>query len=73
MSPDPGAGGPAKSRTTIYDRVCQQAMLNRLAPIFEPVFDDANFGRRRLSEVERTSRSRKRTLPLECQLTVVER
>src|SRR3954453_10692392 len=28
-------------------RVCQQALLNRLEPIFEPVFDDANFGYRR--------------------------
>ena len=32
---------------TVYDRVCQQALLNRLNPIFEPVFDDANFGYRR--------------------------
>src|SRR5712691_5135713 len=32
---------------TIYDRVCQQALLHRLAPIFEPVFDDASFGYRR--------------------------
>ena len=32
---------------TILDRVCQQALLNRLEPIFEPVFDDANFGYRR--------------------------
>jgi RNA-directed DNA polymerase len=32
---------------TIYDRVCQQALLNRLEPIFEPVFDEANFGYRR--------------------------
>ena len=31
---------------TIYDRVCQQALLNRLQPIFEPVFDDASFGYR---------------------------
>src|SRR5712691_2110691 len=23
----------------IYDRVCQQALLNRLEPIFEPLFD----------------------------------
>jgi hypothetical protein len=23
-----------------FDRVCQQALLNRLDPIFEPVFDD---------------------------------
>ena len=32
---------------TIYDRVCQQALLNRLEPIFEPVFDEASFGYRR--------------------------
>ena len=32
---------------TIYDRVCQQALLNRLEPIFEPVFDDASVGYRR--------------------------
>jgi retron-type reverse transcriptase len=31
----------------VYDRVCQQALLNRLEPIFEPVFDEANFGYRR--------------------------
>jgi RNA-directed DNA polymerase len=45
------AGKPGEHRTlgipTIYDRVCQQALLNRLEPIFEPVFDDANFGYRR--------------------------
>jgi group II intron reverse transcriptase/maturase len=27
--------------------MCQQALLNRLEPIFEPVFDDANYGYRR--------------------------
>ncbi len=27
--------------------MCQQALLNRLEPIFEPVFDEANFGYRR--------------------------
>ena len=32
---------------TIYDRVCQQALPQRLEPIFEPVFDEANFGYRR--------------------------
>ena len=32
---------------TVYDRVCQQALLNRLEPIFEPVFDAASFGYRR--------------------------
>ena len=47
----PKVGKPGEFRTlgipTIYDRVCQQALLNRLEPIFEPVFDDANFGYRR--------------------------
>jgi retron-type reverse transcriptase len=47
----PKAGQPGKYRPlgipTIYDRVCQQALLNRLEPIFEPVFDEANFGYRR--------------------------
>src|SRR5215831_15358415 len=44
----PKASQPGKFRPlgipTIYDRVCQQALLNRLEPIFEPVFDDASFG-----------------------------
>jgi len=47
----PKAGQPGKYRPlgipTIYDRVCQQALRNRLEPIFEPLFDDANFGYRR--------------------------
>jgi RNA-directed DNA polymerase len=47
----PKNGKPGEHRIlgipTIYDRVCQQALLNRLEPIFEPVFDDANFGYRR--------------------------
>src|SRR6202049_464401 len=47
----PKAGRPGEFRTlgvpTLYDRVCHQALLNRLEPIFEPVFDDANFGYRR--------------------------
>ena len=47
----PKAGKPGEYRMlgipTIFDRVCQQALLNRLEPIFEPVFDDANFGYRR--------------------------
>ena len=46
----PKPGQPEKKRPlgipTIYDRVCQQALLNRLEPIFEPIFDDANFGYR---------------------------
>jgi group II intron reverse transcriptase/maturase len=47
----PKAGKPGECRRlgipTIYDRVCQQALLNRLEPIFEAMFDDANFGYRR--------------------------
>ena len=49
--PLPKPGKPGEYRMlgvpTIYDRVCQQALLNRLEPIFEPVFDEANFGYRR--------------------------
>jgi retron-type reverse transcriptase len=29
------------------DRVCQRALLNRLEPILEPVFDETSFGYRR--------------------------
>lgn len=47
----PKAGQPGKYRAlgipTIYDRVCQQAVLNRLEAIFEPVFDEGSFGYRR--------------------------
>ena len=47
----PKAGQPGKKRPlgipTVYDRVCQQALLNRLESIFEPDFDDANYGYRR--------------------------
>jgi len=46
----PKAGQAGKMRAlgipTIYDRVCQQAILNRLEGIFEPLFDDASFGYR---------------------------
>ena len=46
----PKAGQPRKSRPlgipAIFDRVCQQALQNRLEPIFEAVFDDASFGYR---------------------------
>jgi group II intron reverse transcriptase/maturase len=49
--PIPKAGKPGEYRTlgipTVYDRVCQQALLQRLEPVFEPVFDEANFGYRR--------------------------
>src|SRR4029078_6464562 len=42
---------PVESRMlgirAIYDRVCQQALLNRLEPIFEPIYDDSSFGYRR--------------------------
>ncbi len=47
----PKLGKPGEYRglgiPTIYDRVCQQALLNRMQPIFEPVFDEANYGYRR--------------------------
>jgi retron-type reverse transcriptase len=47
----PKAGQPGKHRAlgipTIYDRVCQQAMLNRMEPIFESIFDEASFGYRK--------------------------
>nr|WP_083245725.1 reverse transcriptase domain-containing protein [Paraburkholderia nodosa] len=43
----PKVGKPGETRKlgipSIYDRVCQQALLNRLEPIFEPVFDEATF------------------------------
>lgn len=49
--PIPKIGKPDEYRVlgipTIFDRVCQQALLNRLEPLFEPVFDDASFGYRR--------------------------
>jgi RNA-directed DNA polymerase len=49
--PIPKAGKPGEYRMlgipTIFDRVCQQALLNRLEPLFEPVFDEASFGYRR--------------------------
>jgi RNA-directed DNA polymerase len=49
--PIPKEGKPGAYRMlgipAVYDRVCQQALLNRLEPIFEPVFDEANFGYRR--------------------------
>lgn len=46
----PKAGQPGKYRKlgipTVYDRVCQQAIKNRLEPIFEEAFDEASFGYR---------------------------
>jgi retron-type reverse transcriptase len=53
----PKAGKPGEFRTlgipTIYDRVSQQALLNRLEPIFEPIFDDASFGSTRAIDQRR--------------------
>lgn len=48
LIPKPGQAGRFRPLgiPTIYDRVCQQALLNRLEPIFEAVFDDASFGYR---------------------------
>ena len=46
----PKAGKPGETRPlgipTVIDRVCQEALLNRLEPIFEPLFDDSSFGYR---------------------------
>jgi group II intron reverse transcriptase/maturase len=49
MIPKPGQPDQHRSLgiPTIYDRVCQQAILNRIEPIFERVFDDASFGYRK--------------------------
>jgi RNA-directed DNA polymerase len=49
MIPKPGKPGELRPLgiPTIYDRVCQQALLNRLEPIFEAEFDEANFGYRK--------------------------
>ena len=47
----PKRGTPGKTRPlgipSVYDRVCQQAMVNRLEPIFEKVFDPSSFGYRK--------------------------
>jgi len=46
----PKVGKPGEWRPlgipAVIDRVCQQALLNRLEPIFEPLFDDSSFGYR---------------------------
>src|SRR5215471_4887152 len=46
----PKAGKPGEWRPlgipAVIDRVCQQALLQRLEPIFEPLFDDSSFGYR---------------------------
>ena len=47
----PKRGAPGKTRPlgipSVYDRVCQQALVNRLEPIFERVFDPSCFGYRK--------------------------
>jgi len=47
----PKRGAPGKTRPlgipSVYDRVCQQALANRLEPIFEKVFDPSSFGYRK--------------------------
>jgi RNA-directed DNA polymerase len=47
----PKRGVPGKTRPlgipSVYDRVCQQALVNRLEPIFEKVFDPSSFGYRK--------------------------
>jgi retron-type reverse transcriptase len=47
--PKPGKSGEHRELgiPTIYDRVCQQALVNRLEPIFEAEFDEANMGYRK--------------------------
>lgn len=49
LIPKPGQRGKQRALgiPTIYDRVCQQAILNRLEPIFEAEFDAASFGYRK--------------------------
>ncbi|NMM54989.1 group II intron reverse transcriptase/maturase [Paenibacillus aquistagni] len=46
----PKKGKPKEKRPlgipTIRDRVCQQALKNRLEPIFEPLFNECSFGYR---------------------------
>jgi len=47
----PKRGDPEKTRPlgipAVYDRVCQQALVNRLEPIFEEMFDESSFGYRK--------------------------
>jgi RNA-directed DNA polymerase len=47
----PKRGAPGKTRPlgipSVYDRVCQQALVNRLEPIFEKVLDPSSFGYRK--------------------------
>ena len=47
----PKRGSPGKTRAlgipSVYDQICQQALANRLEPIFEKVFDPSSFGYRK--------------------------
>lgn len=47
----PKRGDPGKTRPlgipSVYDRVCQQGLVNRIEPIFEEVFDASSFGYRK--------------------------
>lgn len=47
----PKRGAPGKTRPlgipSVYDRICQQGLVNRLEPIFEKVFDPSSFGYRK--------------------------
>lgn len=47
----PKRGDPGKTRPlgipSVFDRVCQQALANRIEPIFEEVFDASSFGYRK--------------------------
>jgi group II intron reverse transcriptase/maturase len=47
----PKRGDPGKKRPlgipSVYDRICQQALVNRIEPIFEEVFDPSSYGYRK--------------------------
>jgi RNA-directed DNA polymerase len=47
----PKRGDPGKTRPlgipSIFDRICQQALVNRIEPIFDEVFDPSSFGYRK--------------------------
>src|ERR1019366_651574 len=47
----PKRGSPGKTRAlgipSVYDRICQQSLANRLEPIFEKVFNPSSFGYRK--------------------------
>jgi len=63
MIPKPGQPGHERPLgiPRMYDRVCQQALANRLEPIFEPVFDDATGTGRKDRQRMRCGRSGRRS------------